>query len=597
LFDFNKFSSKKKIVNLKHLNSSNKSLINDNTIKENIIDASIESCGQLYLLIAIYLYNTMNLNNNIENKNSVKSNKVLNKIINNNNEINNNNNNNISLSKTYKNNECLSLINKNNNNKENDLVDCLIKEKKEITINNLFIFQLFITAFRKNQNEFPRNLFFVTLNQFSLEELKKIGKTDLKYIDKTIQCQIRKIEKISYKELVINNDSDNDEITDEETRSISNIKSKKRLMRCIERKKSQNLQSIINMNFEEETQEEKLNSVQKTKINVVDCLNTSSPTQNPNNKIKISKLKKMYVRKTSQKINSWNCIDLNKYPHLSNQSTDSKNLKNINLNVDPLATSEQICTKLYLFLSSVKIENYNEKNWDINFFKNLAHSEEFNELKDLILSLKNISIDNLSEVPKNYYCFWLNMFNFLTIFSVIYKCEIISNYYEWYRFLKNSYFTIGDVEISLYEIESNILRDKVIVDNIYGKMVYNNQLKLPNIEKFDKLINFGISLPTISAPCLRMYFPMNFLESLKFNALEYFSRNLGIDLQNKTIQIPELINWIDSSFIENINNYQDCMPKELLHYIKKHKMKLNIIVEKFDWKLSYVNFKNNELNV
>jgi hypothetical protein len=282
---------------------------------------------------------------------------------------------------------------------------------------------------------------------------------------------------------------------------------------------------------------------------------------------------------------------------LSNKSTDSNHLKNINLNVDPLATSEQICTKLYLFLSSVKIEHYNEKNWDINFFKNLAHSEEFNELKDLILSLKNISIDNLSEVPKNYYCFWLNMFNFLTIFSVIYKCEIISNYYEWYRFLKNSYFTIGDVEISLYEIESNILRDKAIVDKIYGKMVYNNQLKLPNIEKFDKLINFGISLPTISAPCLRMYFPMNFLESLKFNALEYFSRNLGIDLQNKTIQIPELINWIDSSFIENINNYQDCMPKELLHYIKKHKMKLNVIVEKFDWKLSYVNFKNNELNV
>ena len=445
----------------------------------------------------------------------------------------------------------------------------------------------------------------MTLNIFSLEELKKIGKTDIKYIDRTIQCQIRKIEKIAYKELVINNDSDNDneDITDEETVSLSNIKIKKTLSknkRIVRKTSLQNLPTIININSIEETQEKKLNNVQKTKINVVDNFTTFNTPQNPKNNINIHNLKKKYIqRKISQKINSWNYIDLNNYQHLSNNSLETNNnLQAISLNADPMATSEHICIKLFLFLSNVKIENYNEKNWDINFFRNLAHSEEFNELKDLILSLKNISIDNLSEVPKNYYCFWLNMYNFLTIFSVIYKCEIISNYYEWYRFLKNSYFTIGDVEISLYEIESNILRDKSILDNIYGKIKYNNnKLKLPNVKKFDKLINFGISLPTISSPCLRMYFPMNFLESLKFNAYDYFSKNLGIDLQNKTIQIPEFINWIDSSFIENINNYKDFMPKDLIHYIKKNQMQLNIIIEKFDWKLSFVNFKNNELYI
>jgi hypothetical protein len=267
------------------------------------------------------------------------------------------------------------------------------------------------------------------------------------------------------------------------------------------------------------------------------------------------------------------------------------------MNIDPMVISEQICTKLYLFLSSVKIENFNEKNCDVNFLRNLAHSETFNELKELILSLKNISIENLSQIPKNYYCFWLNMYNFLTIFSVIYKCEIISNYYEWYRFLKNSYFTIGNIEISLYEIESFILRDKIISDNIYGKIINNTQLNLPEIKKFDLLINFGISLPTISSPCIRMYFPMNFLESLKFNALEFFSRNLGIDIQNNTIQIPEYVNWIDSSFVENINSYSYCIPKEFLSYVNNNKLNLKVFIEKYDWKLSYSNFKNNEINI
>ena len=94
-----------------------------------------------------------------------------------------------------------------------------------------------------------------------------------------------------------------------------------------------------------------------------------------------------------------------------------------------------------------------------------------------------------------------------------------------------------------------------------------------------------------------MYFPMNFLESLKFNALEFFSRSLGIDIQNKTVQIPEYISWIDSSFIENINNYKECIPQEFLNYVNKHKMDLKTIIEKYDWKLSYANFKNNEMNI
>ena len=244
----------------------------------------------------------------------------------------------------------------------------------------------------------------------------------------------------------------------------------------------------------------------------------------------------------------------------------------------------------------MKIENFNEDNFDINFFRNLAHSEEFNEIKDLILSLKNISIDNLSENPKYYYCFWLNIYNFLTIFAVIYKCETISNYYEWYRFLKNSYFTIGNVEISLFEIESYILRDKSVIDNIYGKILNNISLNLPKIDKYDHLINFGISLPTISSPCIKMYFPMNFLESLKFNAFEFFSRNLGIDMQEETIFIPEYANWIDPNFSEKINNYKDCIPNEFLNYVNSHKLKLKIIEDKYDWKLSYANFKNSEIN-
>ena len=599
LFDINRFSTANSNDTIKSFNT-NTLLDNDNS-HEKIIDAPIEPCGQIYLLLAIYLYNASK-NNSLENKikngnNISKANKISgidkNKI-----EIKkdiSSHNNNLSK-------DNYPLLKTNSNIIIN--LDLLKNNNNQITTNNLFIFKLFLLAFRKNQNEFPRNLFYCILNKFSLDELKKIGKTNLKYIDKTVQCQIRKIEKISYKELVISNDSDNEEITEDDALSLNNMNNFKffQRKRGSDRKASlKTLHKIVDLvNLENETPEEKKNQVQKTKLNVVEGTNSLqniiniSPNQISNKSI--NSLRKIYIqRKISQNLNSCNYLLLGNFQNLNSyNSNDSININKIN--IDPIATTEKICTKLYIYLSSMKIENFNEDNFDINFFRNLAHSEEFNEIKDLILSLKNISIDNLSENPKYYYCFWLNIFNFLTIFAVIYKCETISNYYEWYRFLKNSYFTIGNVEISLFEIESYILRDKSVIDNIYGKILNNISLNLPKIDKYDHLINFGISLPTISSPCIKMYFPMNFLESLKFNAFEFFSRNLGIDMQEETIFIPEYANWIDPNFSEKINNYKDCIPNEFLNYVNSHKLKLKIIEDKYDWKLSYANFKNSEIN-
>ena len=597
IFDLNRFSSANNNTLIKNYSSS--TILNNCDNYENIIDAPIEPCGQLYLLLGIYLYiSNKNLENKIKNGNN--SNKANKQNINDNKKIDIKKDN-ISHNNNFSKEDSPILKNKTN------IIhfDLTIKNNSQITINNLFIFKLFLLAFRKNQNEFPRNLFYCILSKFSLDELKKIGKTNLKYIDKTVQCQMRKIEKISYKEFVINNDSDNEEIIEDDALSLKNMKyySLIPIKRGVDRKQSlKSTNKIVDfLSLDDENPEEKDNQVQKTKLNVVEGQNNFqsminiSPNQISNKSI--NSLRKIYIqRKISHNLNSWNYLDLANYPNLNNNSNDSINLNKININIDPIATSEQICTKLYMYLSSMKIENFNENNFDINFFRNLAHSEEFNEVKDLILTLKNISIENLSKHPKYYYCFWLNMYNFLTIFAVIYKSEIISNYYEWYRFLKNSYFTIGSIEISLYEIESCILRDKSVLDNIYGKILNKIELNLPKIEKYDILINFGISLPTASSPCIRMYFPMNFLESLKFNAFEFFSRTLGIDIQEETIFIPEYTNWIYPKFFENINNYKDIIPSEFLNYVNSHKSKVKIIEEKYDWKLSYINFKNSETN-
>ena len=278
-----------------------------------------------------------------------------------------------------------------------------------------------------------------------------------------------------------------------------------------------------------------------------------------------------------------------------NNNNDINFYNNINLFNDPLALSEKICIELYSFLCKEKIENYNIKNYDINFFKDLAYSEEFEEIKKLIVSLKNVSLDNLSSNPINYFCFWLNMYNFLTIFSVIYKCEIISTNYEWYRFLKNSYFDIGNQVISLYEMESYILRGREISKRIYTNIVDNTQFKTITVEKIeDNLINYGISLPTISSPIIRIYYPFNFINSLKMNEIEFFSRNINYNTQDQRIEIPEYSIWIEPKFIENLKKYEYFFNKGIYKFMNNNLD--NIDLTKYDWKLNFVNFKNLQSN-
>ena len=285
-------------------------------------------------------------------------------------------------------------------------------------------------------------------------------------------------------------------------------------------------------------------------------------------------------------LKSWNNIKL------SNNLFQSQSISlKSNLFLDPMVISEKICIKLYTFLYTKKIENFTEKNNDINFLRELSHSNAFDEIKNLILSLKYISLDNLSTSKNKYYCFWLNIYNFLTIFSIIYKCEIVSNLYEWLRFLKNSYFTIGNVDISLLEIEAYILRNENIINNIYGISINNDQLRLPNIDKYNFVINFGISLPTISSPDLRIYYPTNFFESLKYNATLFFSKNLKINIQNGNIEIPEYINMIEPNFNFNMETFNDYFEKDFLKIINENPS-FKIITKKFNWNLNFADFKN-----
>ena len=69
------------------------------------------------------------------------------------------------------------------------------------------------------------------------------------------------------------------------------------------------------------------------------------------------------------------------------------------------------------------------------------------------------------------FTFWLNIFNFLMVFAVLYKKEILLTYYEWHKFKKNSFFNIGGHNFSLYEIENIILQNNYMSKILFGDCI------------------------------------------------------------------------------------------------------------------------------
>jgi hypothetical protein len=226
---------------------------------------------------------------------------------------------------------------------------------------------------------------------------------------------------------------------------------------------------------------------------------------------------------------------------------------------DPLSLAEDIAVNISTLILKNSLNKLKGEMISYKLLGEISNSNEFKYIKECVAELQKINLLKL-KTDKLKICFWLNIFNFLTIFTIIYKKEVMNNYYEWYRFLKNSYFNIGGYDVSLYEIENCILTNNHASQNIYGEtpmLKEEDKRKALEIEEIEKFTNYGISLPTKSSPNLRIYFPSNLSELLKLNVIEFFSKNINIDLDKNTLNISEYILWIDDQFIENMSQYEE----------------------------------------
>ena len=256
---------------------------------------------------------------------------------------------------------------------------------------------------------------------------------------------------------------------------------------------------------------------------------------------------------------------------------------------DPLQLIEEIAVHIYLFILKKSLHKIQPEIITPKLLQNLQNSVEFQPIKDLVAELQVIDLKYLLKISNLHQTtFWLNIFNFLMIFAVIYRKENLLTYYEWHKLKKNSYFNIGGLNFSLYEIETTILRNNYMSKKLFSEIIdfpkgdSRNKFKLDNIIKY---LNFAISEPSTSSFKLQIYFPQTIEKQILKNAIDYFNSRIIVDDKNILVKIPEYLSWVDDNFLKNLIYYKPIMNNDVYDFINKNQDKVEFI--KHDWSLNF----------
>ena len=163
------------------------------------------------------------------------------------------------------------------------------------------------------------------------------------------------------------------------------------------------------------------------------------------------------------------------------------------------------------------------------------------KIKKLVDMLQFMNLAKFTKAREKY-CFWLNAFNFLVIYSIIYSGFQPQRFEQWDNLLFNCKVDIGRYKYSLYEIVVcflkcyNFHKSEITIDTFLQKFL---------IKEDNVLINFCVHLPIKDRFFeLKVYKEEVFEEQTFQTALAFFKSNLKYD--------DELEEMVMSRYLERV---------------------------------------------
>jgi hypothetical protein len=150
--------------------------------------------------------------------------------------------------------------------------------------------------------------------------------------------------------------------------------------------------------------------------------------------------------------------------------------------------------------------------------------------------------------------FFGNVYNIITIHSLIYRGSPGNNNLDRTAFMKASQYNIGGRAYSLMDIEHCILRHASTIPMVLGPLTH--LVQFDNSDERRKFliteprpeITFCLFTASVSSPALQVLRDADNINlEMKKYARQYFTNHMDVDIANKVIQFPGLLYqfWAD----------------------------------------------------
>ena len=201
-------------------------------------------------------------------------------------------------------------------------------------------------------------------------------------------------------------------------------------------------------------------------------------------------------------------------------------------------------------------------------------------IRELLGELSNLKLSIFNN-EKEKICFWLNCFNFLSLYSIFYLKLNISEKEIWKNFFHNIKYNIGGFNFSFEDMLYILFQKNVFIRNqdyTPREYVKKNIINLSQDKNALKKVNpFLLFLPNKEFFRPIIYEENNIESDLEKRCTNYFLCNLSID-ENETLKISELIFIFEPDFLgKGLKKYKDFLDKKLYKLIKHKKYKKRVI--------------------
>ena len=237
-------------------------------------------------------------------------------------------------------------------------------------------------------------------------------------------------------------------------------------------------------------------------------------------------------------------------------------------------------------------KDYNNNNIDIITELNIQLSEN-KKIFELINQLKYINLETIINCRERI-CFWVNCFNFLIIFTIIYKKWNLNKKEDWKYFFRKVKFLIGEKYFALIDMLYLLNKKSLLFQSNYKK---NHNIKKMRVKKAYDAKNIEKVMPLIYSPFM-IYLPTKgfkkpvILEEKTLDSQineivrDYLNEFIIID-KFKDIIIPELLYDYQPRFLwKDYKKYQSFLKGPIYSFIKEKQYK-GYNISPIDWKLNF----------